>query len=107
MTILEMLILEMNGNAGKALPIANQQTEKGILFREDYMDPYFFVMLKLHKNPMCPPGHPIVAGMNSLSSGPSDYVDFFLQMLVKQLPVYIQDSNHVLEILDKYIWEDN
>lgn len=54
-----------------------------------------------------PPGRPIVAGMNGLSSGLSDFNDYFFQPLVKDLPAYIRDSGPVLDTLAKYKWQDN
>lgn len=81
--------------------------EKGFLLRDHYMDPYLYTLRKIHKDPMNPPGSPTIAGINGLSSEPSDYIDYFLQPLVKSLPPYIKDSGHLLDILSFYKCEDH
>lgn len=80
--------------------------EKGFLMKE-HADPYFYIILKVHKDLVHSPGHPIIAGIYGLSSGPEDYVDSFLQSLVKQLPAYVKDTGHILEILEKCRWKND
>lgn len=52
-----------------------------------------------------PPGRPIVAAMESVTTGFSQYIDLYLQPIVKQLPSYIRDGSHLLELLASYKWE--
>lgn len=60
---------------------------------------------KVHKDMEKPPGRPIIAGIDSLTSNLGSYIDHFLQRLVTSLPSYIKDSGHALEILSAYTWE--
>lgn len=69
--------------------------------------PYFYHLPKIHKNPVNPPGHPIVAAINSITSGFSLYVDQFLQPLVQRLQSYIGEGIHQLKLLKTYKWESS
>lgn len=75
------------------------------LKKEFYKVPYFFHLPKVHKDLTNPPGHPIVAAMESVTSGFSIYVDQFLQPLAQRLPSYIHDGSHLLDTLTMYTWE--
>lgn len=66
----------------------------------------YFYLPKVHKAPEHPHRRPIVASTNSFTSNLSQYIDFFLQPIVSNLPAFIMDSNHVLESLHHYQWED-
>lgn len=81
--------------------------EASFLKRDYYKTPYFYHLPKIHKDPSHPPGRPIVASMDSVTSGFSQYVDVFLQPLAQSLPSYIRDSTHLLERLSLYTWDDN
>ncbi|KAM4696110.1 xaa-Pro aminopeptidase 2 [Rhinophrynus dorsalis] len=60
---------------------------------------------KIHKSTSNPPGRPIVAGINSMTSHLSQYIDHFLQEYVVNLPSYIRDSQHVLEKMEEIQWQ--
>ena len=61
--------------------------------------PTIYYLPKLHKDPVCPPGRPIVSGIDSVTSRVGRYVDFFLQPLVKGIPSYVKDSRHIINLL--------
>uniref|UniRef100_A0A672KCG4 Uncharacterized protein n=1 Tax=Sinocyclocheilus grahami TaxID=75366 RepID=A0A672KCG4_SINGR len=48
--------------------------------------PVFYILPKVHKSLVYPPGRPIVAGNNSLPEPLSNFVDFVLRPLVTSLP---------------------
>ena len=83
------------------------KSEKLFFLNNYFKTPYFYHTPKIHKNPVCPPGRPIVAAMESITSSLSQYVDLHLQPIVTSLPAYIRDSTQVLEILQNYRWEPN
>lgn len=62
---------------------------------------------KVHKDQQHPSGRPIVASMNSVTSGFSLYIDSFLQPLAQNIQSYIRDSIHLLELLAPYTWQDS
>lgn len=79
---------------------------ESLFFRKSfYSIPYFYHLPKIHKNQHNPPGRPIVASMDSITSGFSLYVDRYLQPLVHQLQSYIRDGTHLMEQLLPYRWE--
>lgn len=51
--------------------------EKLFLVKEYFLDLYFYTLPKIYKDSKNPLGRPIIAGMEGLSSGPSDYIDLF------------------------------
>lgn len=57
------------------------KTEASFLKRDFYKIPYFYHLPKVHKDLDNPPGHPIVAAKDSVTSCFSKYVDSFLQPL--------------------------
>lgn len=52
--------------------------EAAFMRKNFYSTPYFYHLPKVHKDALHPPGKPIVASMNSVTSGFSLYVDSFL-----------------------------
>ena len=62
----------------------------------------FYMLPKIHKNKLPPPGRPIVSGNGCPTEKISEFVDFFLNPLSKQFPSYIKDTNHFLQILGKH-----
>lgn len=81
--------------------------EAAFLCRPFYQVPYFYHLPKVHKDLNNPPGRPIVAAMNSITTGLSQYIDSFLQPLVHGLPSYIRDGRHLMESLSSYTWESS
>ena len=60
----------------------------------------FYVLPKIHKPGT--PGRPIVSACNCPTSNISAYLDSVLAPLVKQLPTYVKDSSHALQILESF-----
>uniref|UniRef100_A0A8C5PGH1 Reverse transcriptase domain-containing protein n=1 Tax=Leptobrachium leishanense TaxID=445787 RepID=A0A8C5PGH1_9ANUR len=87
--------------------------EVGILLEKEYQylhniypkTPSFYILPKIHKNPIEPPGRPIVAGINSITSNLSQYVDKILQPAVKTMVSYTKDTMDMLQILREASWE--
>lgn len=59
---------------------------------------------KIHKNTFPSPMRPIVAGIGSILEKRSTWVDHHLQPIVKDIPGFIQDTKHVITMLDKAKW---
>lgn len=83
------------------------KNEASFLVKKYHQTPYFYHLPKVHKSTTNPPGRPIVASMNSITSGFSQYVDLFLQPFVSNLQSHIKDGIHLLELLGPYQWEPN
>ncbi|XP_073514025.1 uncharacterized protein [Phyllobates terribilis] len=62
--------------------------------------PTFYLLPKLHKDPIDPPGRPIISGNGSLCESLCTIVDFYLQPLVHTLPSFIKDSTEALKRID-------
>ena len=60
----------------------------------------FFLLPKIHKGKIPPPGRPIVSANDCPTERISQLVDHFIQPLVPKLDSYIRDSGHFLWILD-------
>ena len=73
--------------------------EKCFLIPKAPRTPTIYYLPKLHKNPVCPPGRPIVSGIDSITSRVGRYIDFYLQPIVKRIPSYVKDSRHIMNIL--------
>lgn len=80
------------------------KSEASFFKKNLYKVPYFYHLPKIHKDLTNPPGRPIVAAMDS---GFSIYIDQFLQPLAQNLPSYIRDGPHLLDMLKPYTWEQN
>ena len=59
----------------------------------------FYLLPKIHKNKIPPPGRPIVSANGCPSERISQFVDHFIQPLVQKLPSYLRDSYHLINIL--------
>ncbi|KAL2083743.1 hypothetical protein ACEWY4_021516 [Coilia grayii] len=66
---------------------------------EYQMTPVFYLLPKIHKRLLNPPGRPIVASKNSLIEPLSQFVDTFIKDIVKTLPSYVADTTAVLRLL--------
>ncbi|CAJ0954765.1 unnamed protein product [Ranitomeya imitator] len=60
----------------------------------------FYLLPKLHKNQLDPPGRPIVPGNGGLCEIICTVIDHYLQPLVQTLPSYIKDTTMMLKRLD-------
>ena len=65
----------------------------------DSREAEFYLLPKIHKNPVKPPGRPIMSGNGHPTEWISAWVDCKLQPLMKALPTYLKDSTHLLNLL--------
>uniref|UniRef100_A0A8C5R686 Reverse transcriptase domain-containing protein n=1 Tax=Leptobrachium leishanense TaxID=445787 RepID=A0A8C5R686_9ANUR len=94
--------------------LLQEGNEKGILTKSefDYLlmeftrTPHFYILPKIHKNPLKPPGRPIVAGIDSITSHLSEYVDMLLQPIVRTIPSYLKDTLSMLQMLKELSWQN-
>ncbi len=66
-----------------------------------------YLLPKIHKRLVNPPGRPIVASKNSVSEPLSQFVDFFIKDIVKTFPSYVADTTDVLTLLTQIIMPEN
>ena len=59
----------------------------------------FYLLPKIHKDPLSPPGRPIISGVDTITEPTSKYIDFHIKPLTQALPAYLQDTTHVLKKL--------
>lgn len=69
-----------------------------LLIQTNPKTPIFYILPKIHKATIPPPGRPIVASIGSPTERISAFVDNSLQDIVKDLPSYVKNSK---EFLDK------
>lgn len=73
--------------------------------RHSYLSPTipkpgkFYLLPKIHKLKLPPPGRPIVSQIGSPTEKISGYLDFFLQPFLQKIPSYIKDTGHFLHII--------
>lgn len=70
-----------------------------LLINKNPSTPQFYILPKIHKDTLPPPGRPIVASCNSVTERISAFVDSHLQPIVSSLPSYVKDTNHFLDRL--------
>lgn len=58
--------------------------------------PIIYYLPKVHKNPLKPPGRPIVSGIDSITSCIGKFVDHFLQPLVTKTKAFLKDSRQII-----------
>lgn len=81
--------------------------KKGILDKKEYRYlipeapklPVIYQLPKIHKDTENPPGRPIISGIDSLFSQIGEYLDVYLQPLVKKYPAYLKDSKQLINLL--------
>ena len=61
----------------------------------------FYMLPKIHKNKLPPPGRPIVSASGSPTEKISEFLDHFLQPLLVTIPSYVKDTTHFLRILSE------
>ena len=61
--------------------------------------PLLYTQPKIHKGVLPPPCRPIVSGNDSPSERISAFVDFFLKPIVPQIPSFIKDTTHFLQLI--------
>ena len=84
-----LLSKEISSKTADYLFIDNPRTSK------------LYLLPKIHKNKLPPPGRPIVSANECPSERISQFVDNFIQPLVMTLPSYLRDISHLLNILRK------
>ena len=57
----------------------------------------FYTLPKLHKEGI--PGRPIISGCNSLTEKLSQCLNFYLKPIVSNIPPYIEDTTHFLQVV--------
>lgn len=72
--------------------------EHDFLICEHPRTPTLSMLPKIHKSLDKPPGRPIISANGSLTEPVSQFIDCFIKPLAQQLPSYIQDTTHVLNI---------
>ena len=61
----------------------------------------FYLLPKIHKNKLPPPGRPIISAIGSPTEKISQFVDFFLQPMLPKMKSYVKDTGHFLHLIDK------
>ncbi|XP_077155826.1 uncharacterized protein LOC143818375 [Ranitomeya variabilis] len=72
--------------------------EKRYLWIENPVTATFYMLPKIHKDSIKPPGRPIVSSVGSMCERAGEYLDFFLQPIASSLPSFIRDSSHFIEV---------
>ena len=67
--------------------------------------PIMYLIPKIHKNPLSPPGRPIISAMGSLLESTSSYIDHYLRPFVLSLQSYIRDSTDFIKQIQGIHWE--
>lgn len=90
----------------KVLGILDKK-EKNLLIPLAPHIPLMYYLPKVHKDPVNPPGRPIVSGIDSVTSPIGHYIDFHLQPLVKLFPSYLKDTQVTIRLLEKVKYQDD
>jgi len=61
----------------------------------------FYMLPKIHKGKLPPPGRPIISAIGSPTEKISEFLDFFLQPYLITIPSYVKDTGHFLHLIDK------
>ena len=69
------------------------------LYNEKPRTPRFYLLPKIHKGKIPPPGRPIVSANNSPTERISAFVDYFLQPTIPKQQSYVKDTTHLLQKL--------
>ena len=59
----------------------------------------FYLLAKIHKGVLPPPGHPIISAILSPTEKISEFLDIYLQSSLPSIPSHVKDSGHFLYIL--------
>ena len=71
------------------------------LFQKTPKPGKFYLLPKIHKNILPPPGRPIVSQIGSPTERISGYLDYFLQPFLQKIPSYLKDTGHFLHIIEE------
>ncbi|XP_075188782.1 uncharacterized protein LOC142279151 [Anomaloglossus baeobatrachus] len=69
--------------------------------------PTFYVLPKIHKDAVNPPGRPIVSGIEGMCDPICKFIDYYLQPMVETLPSYVRDTTDVLRRIDGIFLDDD
>ncbi|XP_068129502.1 extracellular calcium-sensing receptor-like [Hyperolius riggenbachi] len=75
--------------------------EYDYLVVNEYTIPTIYVLPKIHKDPVRPPGRPIISAVDGPLERVGKFVDRKLKGIVSQLPSYVRDTADVLRIIDE------
>ena len=64
-----------------------------------------YLLPKIHKNKLPPPGRPILSANGCPTERISQFVDFFLKPLVPLMKSYIKDTTHFLQCINENLKE--
>ncbi|XP_073508111.1 uncharacterized protein [Phyllobates terribilis] len=87
---LEMILYEAFSQG-----IIPKKVYEGLLVKFPKIPTIYFIP-KVHKNPLEPPGRPIVSGLEGLCQPICIFIDYYLKPLAQTLPSYVRDSTEVL-----------
>ena len=74
---------------------------KDYLFIKEPRTAQFYLLPKIHKGILPPPGRPIVSANECPTERISEFVDFFLRPYVTEIKSYIRDTTHFIDIINK------
>lgn len=69
------------------------------LYTKSPMIPVLYTLPKINKSIECPPGRPVVAGINFVTAPLSIFADHHIKSFVFELPTFVKDTNDVLQSL--------
>ncbi|XP_069495233.1 uncharacterized protein [Ambystoma mexicanum] len=78
--------------------ISKQESE--FLTREQGRIPVFYILPKVHKGLVDPPGRPIVSGVNSILEPLSKFADFYLRPFVLKMQSYLRDTTDAINKIE-------
>ncbi|XP_056408621.1 uncharacterized protein LOC130313384 isoform X2 [Hyla sarda] len=79
--------------------IIDKKTHSGLMLPYP-QTPTFYIIPKIHKDPLNPPGRPIVSGIDGICDPICKFIDYYLQPLVECLPSFIKDTTGALARID-------
>ncbi|CAJ0936767.1 unnamed protein product [Ranitomeya imitator] len=79
--------------------VITKQVFDGLLARSPRV-PTFYLLPKIHKDALNPPGHPIVSGIDGICNPVCRFIDYYLKPLVETLPSFVKDTTDVLARVD-------
>ncbi|XP_068098328.1 potassium-transporting ATPase alpha chain 2-like [Hyperolius riggenbachi] len=82
---------------GVEIGFISKQLGEGLL-PEFPIKPVWYFLPKVHRDPVCPPGRPIVSARGSLTEPLSRYLDYILKPFLKVVTTHLADT---LDVLDK------
>lgn len=68
--------------------------------------PVIYTLPKIHKNKEKTQRRPIVNGINSVGARIGEYIDWFLQPIVRKTKSYLRDTKHLIQLLDTIKLDD-